>query len=177
MALFHPGLGSVITAIGEHKCIQVLELPRTSMHILDIIALLKALPLRSHLHSKALLTDPLPNDIPEHEIPAYMIANYSPMGKQFRCWRINNSPNFNYQITVRWALLLALICPNLDYVAMLADYRELFMAHMQKMIASSGYRQHVTRLRRLLFGGWSDYIPSVEVAQAKMDATTAAVAN
>ncbi|KAJ2039536.1 hypothetical protein H4S04_001007 [Coemansia sp. S16] len=177
MTLLHPGLGSVLTAIGKHKCIQVLELAHTSMHIMDIIALLKALPLLSHLHSKALLTDPLPNDIPEHEIPAYMIANYSPMGRWFRCWRISNSPNFNYQIIVRWALLLALICPNLDYVAVLAEYRELFMAHMQKMIASSGYRQHVTRLRRLLFGGWSDHIPSVEIAQAKMEATTAAVAN
>lgn len=85
MLLFYPGLVSIITTLGDHKCIQVLELLHTSMHILDVIALVKALPLLSHLHSKAIPVDPLPNGIPKYELPAYVIANYSHMGKWFRC--------------------------------------------------------------------------------------------
>ncbi|KAJ2750857.1 hypothetical protein GGI19_004854 [Coemansia pectinata] len=177
MPLLLPGFGSIITTPGGHKRIQVLELPHTSMHILDTIALVKALPLLSHLHSRALPTKPLPNDIPKHNLPAYIIANYSPMGKWLRCWRINCSPNFDFEITAKWALLLALICRNLDYVAVLADSRELFMAFMKKMIASNGYRQHATRLQRLLFGGWNNAIPSVDMALAKKAAARAAVAN
>ncbi|KAJ2750257.1 hypothetical protein GGI19_005211 [Coemansia pectinata] len=171
MSLLRPELGPITTMLGEHKCVQVLELPHTSMHILDIIALVKALPLLSHLHYRALPTDPLPNDIPKHNLPAYIIANYSPMGKWLHCWRINCSPNFDFEITAKWVLLLDLICPNLDYVAVLADSRELFMSYMKEVVASNGFRQHVTRLQRLLFGGSSSHIPSVGMAQAKMGAT------
>ncbi|KAJ2108437.1 Vacuolar protein sorting-associated protein 72 [Coemansia sp. S142-1] len=89
------------------------------------------------------------------------------MGKWFRCWRINTDSVFEVKVAAKWALLLALICPKFDYVAVPANSRELFMAHMKEMIASNGYRQHVTRLRRLLFGGWSNFIPNVKTAQAK----------
>ncbi|KAJ1913249.1 hypothetical protein LPJ71_002558 [Coemansia sp. S17] len=170
MPLTATGIGSLTTMLDDHKRIQVLELQNSPMHILDVIALLNTLPLLSHLHTEASMIDPLPDSIAKHELPAYVIANYPPMGKRFRCWRISYSSNFNYQITVRWALLLALICPILDYVAVSDSSRELFMAHMKEMIASNGFRQHATQLRRLLFGGWSNHIPNVKTVLAKMDA-------
>ncbi|KAJ1925380.1 hypothetical protein GGI09_003947 [Coemansia sp. S100] len=169
----HPRLGPITTTLGEHKRIQALELTHTRMHILDVIALVKVLPLLSHLCSKVLPFDPLPRSIAKHNLPAYVIAKYPHMGKWFRCWRINSDSDFNVKIAAKGALLLALICPNFDYVAVPANSRELFMAHMKEMIASNGYRQHATRLRRLLFGGWSNNIPNVKTAQAKR----AAVAN
>ncbi|KAJ2469089.1 hypothetical protein GGI03_000583 [Coemansia sp. RSA 2337] len=163
----HPRLGPITTTLGEHKCIQALELTHMRIHILDVIALVKVLPLLSHLCSKALPFDPLPRNIDKHNLPAYVIAKYPPMGKWFRCWRINPDSDFDVKIAVKWALLLVLICPNFDYVAVPANSRKLFMAHMKEMIASNGYRQHATRLRRLLFGGWSNFIPNVKTAQAK----------
>ncbi|KAJ1818464.1 hypothetical protein LPJ60_004313, partial [Coemansia sp. RSA 2675] len=40
--------------------------------------------------------------------------------------------------------------------------RELFMAHMKRMVATDGFRPYKERLRRLLFGGWKNDIPSVK---------------
>ncbi|KAJ2029427.1 hypothetical protein H4S03_007419 [Coemansia sp. S3946] len=165
--IYHPKLGPITTTLGEHKCIQALELTHTRIHVLDVIALVKVLPLLSYLSSKILQFDPLPRNIDKHNLPAYVIAKYPPMGKWFRCWRINSDSVFEVKVATKWALLLALICPNFDYVAFSANSRELFMAHIKEMIASNGYRQHATRLRRLLFGGWSNFIPNVKTAQAK----------
>ncbi|KAJ2821671.1 hypothetical protein GGI24_004150 [Coemansia furcata] len=169
------GLGPAMATLSDHKCIQVLDLPYTCINVLDVIALVKALPLVSHIHSMTLSSDPFPDNLPEHKLPAYVITNYSNIGKRFRCWRIDTNTGFAFKTVAKWALLLALACPNLGYVAVPASSRELFMAYMKGMIASDGYRQHATRLQRLLFGGWQNSIPSVEAIQAKI--TTATVSS
>ncbi|KAJ2694486.1 hypothetical protein H4218_005584 [Coemansia sp. IMI 209128] len=168
------GLDYMLSPFENHKCIEVIELPQTGLSILEVISLVKALPLFRHLHSKVRPGYVLPSDISRHKLPAYMIETYSPIGQRFRCWRINADPDLSFEITVQWALLLALVCPNLDYVAVSSNARELFMAYMKEMIATNGFRQHATRLRRLLFGGWSNTIPNVNVAKAKNRAALAA---
>ncbi|KAJ2254010.1 hypothetical protein GGI13_002389 [Coemansia sp. RSA 455] len=159
-------LRSVIPLLGECTCIQVLALPYKAMDIWDVIALIKALPLLTDLCTSFAKPEAWPSGVPKHKLPAHIIANYAPMGERFRCWKLDNLNVIDIKVAVKCVLLLALVCPNFDYTAIPADRRELFMAHMKRTISSNGYRQHAMRLRRLLFGGWKDKIPSVRTLQA-----------
>ncbi|KAJ1925567.1 hypothetical protein GGI09_000542 [Coemansia sp. S100] len=156
----------VIPLLGECTRIQVLALPYTAMYIWDVFSLVKALPLLTDLHTRFSKPEAWLSDISDQHLPAHVIANYAPMGERFRCWQFAEFNDAEAKMAVKCVLLLALVCPNFDYAAVSADCRELFMAHMKKTISSNGYRQHATRLRRLLFGGWKDEIPSVSTLQA-----------
>ncbi|KAJ2055507.1 hypothetical protein GGI17_006629 [Coemansia sp. S146] len=158
-------LRPVIPLLGDYSCIQVLSLPYTAMDLWDVIALVKALPLLADVHTEFSKPEAWPSGISDQHLPAHVIANYAPMGERFRCWRLEIY-DAEVKVAVKCVLLLALVCPNLDYAAVSANRRELFMAHMKKAISLNGYRQHAPRLRRLLFGGWKDKIPSVNTLQA-----------
>ncbi|KAJ2053484.1 hypothetical protein H4S04_000644 [Coemansia sp. S16] len=149
----------VIPLLCEYTCIQVLLLPFISMDLWGTIALVKALPLLTDLHIGTARIGSLPRGVHKHMLPAYVIANYAPIGERFRCLQLELHDK-QFKVSVKCMLLLALVCPNFDYTAIPVDRRELFMAHMKKTISSNGYRQHAARLRRLLFGGWKDEIPS-----------------
>ncbi|KAJ2052757.1 hypothetical protein GGI03_000663 [Coemansia sp. RSA 2337] len=150
----------VIPSLDGYTCIQVLSLSCTSMDLWDVMALVKALPNLTDLHTIFAKPGTWPSGISDQNLPAYVIANYPRMGGRFRCWR-SELYDADVKVAVKCMLLLALVCPNFDYAAVSSGDRELFMAHMKKIISSNGYRQHATRLRRLLFGGWRNEIPSV----------------
>ncbi|KAJ2749732.1 hypothetical protein GGI19_005505, partial [Coemansia pectinata] len=77
---------SVIPVFGEYTCIQVLTLESLRLNLWDVIALVKALPLLSDLHTSYYIIGPQPGGVAEHELSAYVIANYAPAGKRFRSW-------------------------------------------------------------------------------------------
>ncbi|KAJ2750970.1 hypothetical protein GGI19_004785 [Coemansia pectinata] len=158
---------SVIPLLGEYTCIQVLSLSCIAMDLWSIISLVKTLPLLTDLHTHLSKPQVWPSGISKHKLPAYVIANYAPMGERLRCWRLGGLNGMEVKVAVKCVLLLALVCPNFDYAAVPAKRRELFMAYLKEAISSNGYRQHAPRLRRLLFGGWNDKIPSVNSLQAK----------
>ncbi|KAJ2039165.1 hypothetical protein IW146_000151 [Coemansia sp. RSA 922] len=155
----------VIPLLCEYTCIQVLSLPFVSMDLWDVIALVKALPVLMDLHIGTARIGSQPRGVHKHMLPAYVIANYAPIGERFRCLQLELHDK-QFEVSVKCMFLLALVCPNFDYAAVPTDRRELFMAHMKGTISSNGYRQHAARLRRLLFGGWKDEIPSVSTLQA-----------
>ncbi|KAJ2051733.1 hypothetical protein GGI08_005189 [Coemansia sp. S2] len=155
----------VIPSLDGYTCIQVLSLSSMSMDLWDVMALVKALPNLTDLHTIFAKPEAWPSGILDQNLPAYVIANYAPIGERFRCWRAELY-DADVKVAVKYMLLLALVCPNFDYAAVLSGDRELFMAHMKKIISSNGYRQHATRLRRLLFGGWRNEIPSVRTLQS-----------
>ncbi|KAJ2071456.1 hypothetical protein GGH13_003340 [Coemansia sp. S155-1] len=155
----------VIPSLDGYTCIQVLSLSSMSMDLWDVMALVKALPNLTDLHTIFAKPRTWPSGISDQNLPAYVIANYAPIGERFRCWRAELY-DADVKVAVKYMLLLALVCPNFDYAAVLSGDRELFMAHMKKIISSNGYRQHATRLRRLLFGGWRNEIPSVRTLQS-----------
>ncbi|KAJ2355869.1 hypothetical protein H4S02_012855, partial [Coemansia sp. RSA 2611] len=70
---------------------------------------------------------------------------------------------------VRCVLLLALVCPNFDYAAVDITNRDTIMAHMKRMITTDGFRPHALRLRRLLFGGYENEIPSLKTIRQRME--------
>ncbi|KAJ2072733.1 hypothetical protein GGH13_002483 [Coemansia sp. S155-1] len=162
---------SILSTFGEYTCIQVLNLENLHLDIWDTIALIKALPLLSDLHATFSVLGPRPDGVSEPELPAYLIANYAPMGKLFRCWCIEFE-TFELHVfreAVHCVLLLALACPNFDYAAVPRGEREVVMAYMNEMIATDAFKPHASRLRRLLFGGREDQILSVDVAQAEYE--------
>ncbi|KAJ2331730.1 hypothetical protein GGI00_003121 [Coemansia sp. RSA 2681] len=149
-----PGVQSAISAFGECSSIQVLVFPNASLKLRDVIALIKALPLLSDLHTLPPTLGGWPGAISEEKLPAYVAAKYFPTGKRFRCWHLYiGSADFKEAVqVVECVFLLALACPNFDYAAVSTTYRELLMAHMNNTIDTNRFRPHKTRLRRLLFG-------------------------
>ncbi|KAJ2061962.1 hypothetical protein GGI17_002730 [Coemansia sp. S146] len=155
-------LQTVIPVFAEHTCIQVLTLESFHLNLWDAIALIKALPLLSDLHAPFPILGPRPDGVFKHKLPAYVIVNYAPTGIRFRCWSYKSPIDRSSKSTVRCVLLLALVCPNFDYAATDLLCNPLFMAQMKEMISTDGFRSHAARLRRLLFGGARNEIPSVK---------------
>ncbi|KAJ2099472.1 hypothetical protein GGI09_002768 [Coemansia sp. S100] len=146
---FSDNLVRVLSLSGDHSSIQVLSIPSTKLDIWQAISLIKSLPLLSDLHALAPSIGSAPDDVRMAELPGYMVSTYCPMGERFRCWHIGYHTG-----NAECMILLALICPNFDYVAMEQRPRELFMKTLEKLIASARYRPYAPRLRRLLFNGW-----------------------
>ncbi|KAJ2882974.1 hypothetical protein H4R27_003076 [Coemansia aciculifera] len=140
-----------LSVLGDYACIQVLSLPYTELTLWDIISLIKSLPLLSDLATKNSNLGELPLRVSTSDLPEYVRTNYTPMGKRLRCWHISYFWSYDTVEVVTVALLLALACPNFDYVAV-DDYirREKFMTAMQEKIGEPGFSQDAPRLRRLL---------------------------
>ncbi|KAJ2838138.1 hypothetical protein FBU31_000989 [Coemansia sp. 'formosensis'] len=170
-----PGLQSIVPVLGEHSSLQVLSMPFVSFRFWEVVSLVKALPLLSDLYTSMPAIEPRPTGVPKHKLPAYVIDKYASVGKRFRCWHISIVDDQEWENLVRCLLLLALICPNFDYANIGIVWREVFMAHMKRMITTDGFRPYATRLRRLLFGGWNNKIPSVKVLEARHAAFVAQV--
>ncbi|KAJ2494131.1 hypothetical protein IWW47_004796, partial [Coemansia sp. RSA 2052] len=77
------GVQSAISALGECTRIQVLVLPNVSLKLRDVIALIKALPLLSDLHTWPPTLGGWPGAISEEKLPAYVTAKHFPTGKRF----------------------------------------------------------------------------------------------
>ncbi|KAJ2811938.1 hypothetical protein H4S07_001744, partial [Coemansia furcata] len=158
-ALRGPILQSIIPVLGDHTCIQTLDLPFTRLELWDVLALVKALPLLSDLQSEVPGLGKLPKGVTEEQLPGYVRETYSPVGVMFRRWRLKASASVNIDEVVMCILLLALACPDFDYAAAPHENREVLMAHMKEMIEEDGFRQRAPRLRRLLFGGCKNEFP------------------
>ncbi|KAJ2886839.1 hypothetical protein H4R27_000371 [Coemansia aciculifera] len=163
--LNNPGLQSILPVLGEHTCIQVLALGMLHLDLWEAIALVKALPLLSDLYT----ADPtiVPWPVPMHKLPAHVIANYAPTGNRLRCWHFDINSDNGLKNVVRCVLLLALVCQNFDYADVGIIYIATFMSLMKRMVTTDGFRPHATRLRRLLFGGSRNEIPSVKTLEAR----------
>ncbi|KAJ2871686.1 hypothetical protein GGH93_004621 [Coemansia aciculifera] len=137
---------------GDHCSIQVLMITRTQLDIGQAISLIKSLPLLSNLHAPLPRIGTMPDGVTRAELPAYMVSTYAPLGERFRCWHPER-----YRDSVECILLLALVCPNFDYVAMNREQRKLFMDDLEWYIDLNSFKPYASRLRRLLFNGWQSY--------------------
>ncbi|KAJ2061723.1 hypothetical protein GGI17_002898 [Coemansia sp. S146] len=144
-------VSAALSLLGDYPRIQVLHFLSTRLSLWDAITIIKSLPSLSDLHCESLALDPLPDEVAEDELPAYIVSNYLRMGERFRCCHVYCKSGKLLKEVVTCALLLALICPNLDYCDPPVDYFSYFMDHMKKTIDSDGFKDHGPRLRRLLF--------------------------
>ncbi|KAJ2838137.1 hypothetical protein FBU31_000988 [Coemansia sp. 'formosensis'] len=146
-----PGFQHVIPVFAEHTCIQILELCSISLSLWDTIALVKALPQLTDLHTWFPVLSVLPNEVAEDKLPEYVIANYAPTGERFRCWHFLNYTAEDMGDVVRCVFLLALVCPNFGYVATKPRDKPQFIARMKEMIRTDHFRPYATRLERFLY--------------------------
>ncbi|KAJ2864940.1 hypothetical protein GGH94_002587 [Coemansia aciculifera] len=149
-------LASTLPLLGNHVSIQVLTLVNIPLEFWDIIALIKSLPYLSDLHSSfpPPSLEALTADVNPGELPAYICANHAPMGNRFRCWHLKYYMTQHHMDTIKCALLLALACPNFDYLVTDFGESKLFMKQMENTIASDMFKEYAPRLSRLLFNGW-----------------------
>ncbi|KAJ2056266.1 hypothetical protein GGI17_006284 [Coemansia sp. S146] len=143
----HPPVFSLLT---RHASLQVLALPGLRLPIWNAMTLIQSLPLLSDLHAKAPTLDPMPVGVTKRKLIAYVHSNYSPMGTRFRCWHIGNECVKELKGAVIPFLLLALACPNFDYIAIFHYTRERFAELLEQAINMATYKKHAPRLRRLL---------------------------
>ncbi|KAJ2749192.1 hypothetical protein GGI19_005783, partial [Coemansia pectinata] len=139
----------VFSLFGKHDNLQVLALPDMRLSLWDSMTLIKSLPLLLDLHSKAPTLDPMPAGITKRGLVKYVCSNYSPIGTRFRGWHIEDGYVGNVD-GVKPFLLLALACPNFDYVAVFHFTREAFSELLEKTIDTATYKKYAPRLRRLL---------------------------
>ncbi|KAJ2016854.1 hypothetical protein GGI14_003351, partial [Coemansia sp. S680] len=141
-------IAPALLVLGTYACIQVLSLPGTCVSIWQAISLIKSLPLLSDLTTGAPRLGELPQGVSPADLPDYVRSNYAPMGKRFRCWHTYYCYEDNIAVIATVVLLLALACPNFDYVALDVDRkRERFMKAAQEKIAEPGFSQDAPRLR------------------------------
>ncbi|KAJ2011629.1 hypothetical protein IWW57_006561 [Coemansia sp. S610] len=140
----------LLSLFGKFTNLQVLALPELRLSIWDAMALLKSLPLLSDFHAQSPVLDPLPDGVTKRGLVAYVRSNYSPMAPRFRCWHLGSSQDKYLKASAVLFLLLALACPNFDFVAAGASKREILTAALEKALGMATYKKYAPRLRRLL---------------------------
>ncbi|KAJ2067559.1 hypothetical protein GGI08_001317 [Coemansia sp. S2] len=154
-------LGEPLAAIslqGNHMYIQVLSLAFTQLNFLDVVTLVKSLPLLSDLISNPPTLGQLPSAVTLDMFPADLANLYAtrmPVNERFRCWRFFYFIRDCVVDTAICVLLLALICPNFDYATPSFTERKKFMQQMEAFIFSDTLKPYEPRLRRMLFNGWN----------------------
>ncbi|KAJ2862857.1 hypothetical protein GGH94_004012 [Coemansia aciculifera] len=144
-------VSAALSLLGDYPSIQVLHFLSARLSLWDAITIIRSLPSLSDLHCESLALDPLPGEVIEDGLPAHIVSNYLRMGERFRCCHVYCKSGRLLKEVVTCALLLALICPNLDYCDPPVDYFAYFMDHMRRTIDSGLFKDHALRLRRLFF--------------------------
>ncbi|KAJ2689043.1 hypothetical protein IWW39_001764 [Coemansia spiralis] len=147
---FIPSPPLVLSLFGKLTNLQVLALPILRLSVWDAMSLFKSLPLLTDFHADAPTLDPLPNGVIQSKLVAHVLANYSTMALRFRCWHMW----FGYDNNIKnWAIpfvLLALACPNFDFVDVTPSTRDLLSAALERVMSMNVFKKYALRLRRLL---------------------------
>ncbi|KAJ2344118.1 hypothetical protein GGH92_004622 [Coemansia sp. RSA 2673] len=139
----------------DYACIQVLMLPYVCVDHWQAIALIKSLPLLSDLHAPPPSLGSNPTGIVDEQLPVYVLSQYSPIGKRFRCWHITyDARAIDLQGVIRAVLLLALVCPSFDCFNTGCRRRNQFREMTEVAVASDMFKEYAPCLCRLLFNGW-----------------------
>ncbi|KAJ2875842.1 hypothetical protein GGH93_001238 [Coemansia aciculifera] len=154
------GITPVLSVLGGYACIQVLLLYDTDLSLWNAISLIRSLPLLSDLTTSPPNLGELPRGVTTTVLPEHIRSNYAPMGERFRCWCIYLYHGRYTTEVATCVLLLALACPNFDYVAVddpaavedpADDYGgETLLGVMSDIITKPGFSQYAPRLQRLL---------------------------
>ncbi|KAJ2682501.1 hypothetical protein IWW39_005972, partial [Coemansia spiralis] len=131
---FDEPIPRLLSLLGKHAFLQVLSLPDQRLVVWDALTLIKSLPLLSDLRGKAPKLHPMPESLEFDDLVGYVRTTYSPMATRFRCCHIDEAKEDYVADSVVPFLLLALACPNFDYVAVPIDGRAKFAEQLQIII-------------------------------------------
>ncbi|KAJ2875844.1 hypothetical protein GGH93_001240 [Coemansia aciculifera] len=92
------------------------------------------------------------------ELPAYMVPTYARWVNDSDAGMSDTTGN------IECMSLLALICPNFDYVAIDQRKREPSMKSFEESIDLARYRSYAPHLRRLLFNVWQNCLAKLTPA-------------
>ncbi|KAJ2869756.1 hypothetical protein GGH93_006066 [Coemansia aciculifera] len=142
---------SVLMPRENYAFIQHLTLHCTQLTFADAITLIKSLPLLSVLCARYPVIGPIPNDVAIINLPTYVCAKYAPMRTRFRYWRLSYYMGLAGEFEAAVCMLmLALVCPNFDFVLPNNLVIKSFKAQLELVIGVWRVEEHEPRLRRLL---------------------------
>ncbi|KAJ2447119.1 hypothetical protein GGF42_005519 [Coemansia sp. RSA 2424] len=147
---FDQDIPRTLQVLGKHTAIRALTITWGRATLLNIVALIKAIPLLSELNTTMPQLDSHLVDLPKLQLVETLIEGHAPMGKQFRRWILQGSV---WEMEcVDHAILLALLCPNLYIVDITRVSDELADRHAKDYIALHQLEQYEQRLRQLTIG-------------------------
>ncbi|KAJ2886409.1 hypothetical protein H4R27_000700 [Coemansia aciculifera] len=146
---FDKEISRVLDLFSLHPSIQILSLNGTNFTLLTVIRLVKALPLLSDLYLDYPTLDRSISVFSWADIITSSVRKYAPMGKWFKFWCFSTGGKLTREM-VQCVMLLAVLCPNFNYVMSSGDNQMEFMLLARKVIASPGFKDFEQRLRRVL---------------------------
>ncbi|KAJ2493212.1 hypothetical protein IWW47_004891 [Coemansia sp. RSA 2052] len=116
--------------------------------VLDVVALIKSLPLLSDLRLDVPKLDSHLADIPKCRLFETLIESHAPMGKQLRRLIVQN-----YRVPLEdlavFTMLLASLCPNLDFMDVSHNLIAHFGRHVKRCTASNPFQKYEQLLQSL----------------------------
>ncbi|KAJ2458034.1 hypothetical protein GGF42_002321 [Coemansia sp. RSA 2424] len=141
---------SVPLLFDGYSDIRILSLSGTCVRFWDVVALINSLPNLEYLVTDAPTLGPMPKGVSFAKLPAYVLSKYAPMSERFRRWHSLGCRLYEESEVAKCVLLLALLCPNFDYIDPFYYEIPTFMQHMNRIAAMQGFKKHKQRLQRLL---------------------------
>ncbi|KAJ2022061.1 hypothetical protein IWW57_004672 [Coemansia sp. S610] len=148
--VFRPSTPLAFSLFGKLTYLQVLVPHGLRLSVWDAMALFKSLPLLSDYHAEAPRLNPLPNGINENMLVDCVRSNYSPMALRFRYWHAGSPYERSMREFAVPFLLLALACPNFDFVDVAPGKWDLLTKALEEAIGKAPYNTYAPRLQRLL---------------------------
>ncbi|KAJ2866124.1 hypothetical protein GGH94_001743 [Coemansia aciculifera] len=139
--------------LAECPWIKVLLLSDIRLELWDALNLVKSLPLLTDLHTDGITLNVMPDGITADELPTYVVTTYGSASERLRCWHIINFRSGGYDVLASCVLLLALACPNFDYISHPFSLRKQILEPMVNISNTAQFEQHKPRLERL-FSKW-----------------------
>ncbi|KAJ2337249.1 hypothetical protein GGI00_000364 [Coemansia sp. RSA 2681] len=134
--------------LGEHTSIQALSMERAALTVLDVVALIKSLPLLSELRLHIPKLDSHLADIPKSQLFETLIESHAPMGKQLRRLVVQRV-HVSLEDLAAFTVLLASLCPNLNFMDVSYDCIAHLGRHMKSCTASDPFQKYEQLLQSL----------------------------
>ncbi|KAJ2337345.1 hypothetical protein GGI00_000303 [Coemansia sp. RSA 2681] len=146
--VFGQDIPRTLQLLGEHTSIQVLSMERAVFTVLDVVALIKSLPLLSDLLMDVPKLDLHLADIPKPQLFETLTESHVPIGRQLRRLIIQ-SPHAPLENLTMFTVLLVSLCPNLDFMDVWHNLITHFGRHMKSCTASDPFQKYEQLLQSL----------------------------
>ncbi|KAJ1923007.1 hypothetical protein LPJ71_001003 [Coemansia sp. S17] len=131
----------------NYASIRVLTLPFLRLELLNIVALVKALPALSTLRTLPPIFGSIPNHVDMDDLPTYITSTYAPVGRRLQYWNHQPGPPLYRAEHATCMLLLALAYPDYTYIGMLGGEAKGFREELEAAVASNMFKPYAPRLQ------------------------------
>ncbi|KAJ2578987.1 hypothetical protein GGH95_003346 [Coemansia sp. RSA 1836] len=146
--VFGQDIPRTLQLLGEHTSIQVLSMERAVFTVLDVVALIKSLPLLSDFRLSVPKLDSHLADIPKPQLFETLTESHVPIGRQLRRLIIQ-SPHAPLENLAVFTVLLVSLCPNLDFIDVSSSSVAQFGRHMKSCTVPDPFQKYEQLLQSL----------------------------